>query len=169
LDSSDLVARWRFRVHRAQLAHYETARRLERQHLWLGILAIGLSAAVGTAVFASLAVNDQPWVRIVLGMFSVVAAVLSSLQTFLKSSDAAEKHRVAGAKLAHLKQEIELLSVFPPATELELKAQLAEIETRSARVRDENTNIPGKIWAHFERTFTFEDHRTGYPALLTEA
>jgi hypothetical protein len=137
--------------------------------VWLGIAAIGLSAAVGTAVFASLAVNDRPWVRIMVGMLSVAAAVLASLQTFLKSSNAAEKHRVAGAKLAHLKHEIELLSAFPPATELELRAQLSEIESSWARVRDENPSIPPRIWAHFERSFTFEDHRTKYPTLLTDA
>ena len=169
MDESDLVARWRFRVHRVQLAHYETARRLERQHLWLGIFAIALSAAVGTAVFASLAVDDRPLVRIVIGALSVVAAVLTSLQTFLKSADSAEKHRIAGSKLGHLKHEIELLSVFSPETDAELREQLVALESRWAKVRDENPSIPPKIWAHFEETFTFDDHRTKYPTLLAGA
>ena len=70
---------------------------------------IALTALVGTSVFATLQSDAGPRVQITLGILSVAAAVLASLQTFLGYSERAEKHRVAGAKYGALARHLEEL------------------------------------------------------------
>jgi hypothetical protein len=163
MSPSDLLAHWRFRNHRVQLAHYESARRFERLHLWLGLPAIALSAIVGTTVFATLSDAADVRVQIAVGFLSVAAAVLTGLQTFLRYSELSEKHRLAGAKFANLKHRIELLVAFPPSTEEELKEALTSIEETWSKLREESPTLPTRIWRRIERTMSFDEHQRRYP------
>lgn len=157
MNRSDLLRHWRFRVHRVQTGHYNAGRRYDRLHLLLGIPAIVVSAVVGTAVFASLAATeDHVVITIVVGFLSLAAAVLASLQTFLKYSELAERHKLAGARFADLKHKIELIAVFQPLDSEALRAQLVEVEQRWETVREESPNIPAKIWNQIEKTMTLE-------------
>ena len=88
---------WYQRVTVTQRAHYGSADHFSRKSYWLGIPVIVLSTVVGTSVFAALQKQPGPGLQIALGLASVLAAVLASLQTFLGYSARAEKHRVAGA------------------------------------------------------------------------
>ncbi|MYM63331.1 SLATT domain-containing protein [Pseudomaricurvus sp. HS19] len=173
MTKSDLLRHWRFRVHRVQIGHYEAGRACERRHLWLGIPAVVLTTLVGTAVFSSLQeFSDQQaliYPKIIVGFFSVTAAVLVGLQTFLRYSEQASSHKNAGAKYSHLKHRIELLAVLPPATDEALKRELADIELEWDRVREESPNLPTSIWRRMEAEITFEDDlesQPGFGALL---
>jgi hypothetical protein len=151
-------------VHRVQTGHYETGRRYDRLHLLLGIPAISVSAVVGTAVFASLAAErDHVLATILVGLLSVAAAVLASLQTFLKYSELAERHKLAGARFADLKHKIELIAVFQPHHAEALRVQLAEVEQRWESVREESPNIPAKIWSRIEKEMTLEKDIAQHP------
>ena len=87
MEKSDLLRHWRFRVHRVQIGHYEAGRVLEKRHFWLGMPAVILSTIGGTAVFASLAeFADEKtllWLKIIVGLLSVAAALFGSLQVIL--------------------------------------------------------------------------------------
>lgn len=164
MDRADLLRHWRFRVHRVQTGHYEAGRRYDRLHLLLGIPAIAVSTLVGTAVFASLAAEKHDTViTILVGLFSVAAAVLASLQTFLKYSELAERHKLAGARFADLKHKIEIIAVFQSPDAETLKSQLAEVEQRWETVREESPNIPAKIWNRIEKTMTMEKDLAAHP------
>jgi hypothetical protein len=168
MSSSELIAHWRFRVHRVQLAHYRSARRFAQLHLWLGVPAIALSTTAGTAVFATLSKKPETWVQITVGLLSVAAAVLMSLQTFLKSADLSEKHRFAGARFAHLKHRIELLAAIPPTTAEDLGKALTGIEESWAKLREESPTLPGGVWQEIEKSLTFEKHGERYPVISKE-
>lgn len=77
--------------------HDAAARRLELQYRKVGISSIVLSAIVGASVFASLEAAFEPWSRIIAGIISISASVLSSLLTFHKYEERTEQHRAAGA------------------------------------------------------------------------
>jgi hypothetical protein len=154
MTPTELIEQWRFRNHRVQLAHYECARRFERLHLWLGLPAIALSTLVGTTVFSSLDKTADVRLQIAVGLLSVTAAVLTGLQTFLRYSELAERHRIAGAKFANLKHRIELLSTFP-ATDSDLRASLEALEESWARLREESPTLPARVWRRIERTVGF--------------
>jgi hypothetical protein len=156
MSPSELIEQWTLRVHRVQMAHYESARLFERLHLWLGLPAIALSTLVGTAVFASLSRAAELSLQIVIGLLSVAAAVLTGLQTFLKYSELAERHRLAGARFANLKHRLELLVMSPPATADDLRQSLGSIEESWAKCREESPTLPARIWRRIEGAAAFD-------------
>ncbi len=151
-----LVEYWLYRAARMQEAHYTAGRSLGQRHIWLGIGAVTLGALVGGTVFASLSKDTSIELKILTGVLSVFATVLTALQTFLKDFEASEKHKVAGAKLAHLKHTIELVQVLPPASGDELRTKLSEIEAEWATARLDSPNLPPRLWRKVESTLTFE-------------
>lgn len=100
---------WYQRVTVTQRAHYLSADHFGARKYWLGIPAVFLSTLVGTSVFATVQTQPQFWLQIAVGLASVAAALLASLQTFLGYSERAEKHRIAGAKYGALGRELEQL------------------------------------------------------------
>src|SRR5512144_2238777 len=107
--TKEVLDEWYERASVTQRAHYLSADYFGRRKYWLGIPAVVLSTIVGTSVFATLQKQPEPWLQISVGLASVVAAVLASLQTFLGYSERAEKHRVAVAKFGALGRELEAL------------------------------------------------------------
>jgi hypothetical protein len=159
MSPTELIEQWKFRVHRVQRAHYESARRFERMHLWLGLPAIALSTIVGTAFFASRSRTADFSIQIAVGLLRVAAVVLTALQTFLKNSELSERHRLAGVRFASIKHRIEPLEILPPATEDELRQTLVSIEESWAKFREESPTLPTRVWRELESKVTFEQTR----------
>lgn len=161
MDRAGLLRHWRFRVHRVQVGHYEAGRIFELRHFWLGVPAVVMSTIVGTAVFASLGrfADEEAMLlpKIAVGLLSVTAAVLVSLQTFLRYAEQAGSHKTAGAKYAHIKHRLEMLAAMPPETDADLKAELDAIEAEWNQIREESPNLPTFIWRHVEQTITLDD------------
>jgi len=155
MDKDELLRHWKLRIDSVQIAHYATGRAFERRHFLLGIPAVILSTFVGTAVFASLSrfADDERllWPKITVGLLSVTAAILISLQTFLRYAEQAESHRTAGARYAHLKHRLELLVTLPPDSNDKLKEALLALESEWEKVREESPNIPIRIWSQIEQ------------------
>ena len=164
METANLLRHWRYRAHRVQIGHYEAGRRYDVLNLWLGIPSIVLSTIVGSAVFASLAEPSHGIpITILVGLLSVSTAVLTGLQTFLKYSELAERHKVAGARFADIKHQIELVATFQKANVSELKSRLKEIEARWEQVREESPNIPPTIWDRIEKKMTLENDIESHP------
>lgn len=142
---------WYQRVAVTQRAHYLSADHFGARKYWLGIPAIVLSTLVGTSVFATVQKQPELWLQITVGLASVAAALLASLQTFLGYSERAEKHRIAGAKYGALGRELEQLraSAGTPSTEA-----MSEIRRRLDDLAVESPNNPLPIY-----------HRAGSSAL----
>jgi len=92
-EPEDLLRRWLKRARESSFAHYAAENWLNKLHLTLGIPATIFAAVVGTAVFASLENSVTLWAKIAVGLFSIATAILSGLQTFLRFSEKAERHR----------------------------------------------------------------------------
>jgi len=145
-DPKELIVTWHYRVCRIQFAHYDAATHFERLNLLLGVPVIVLSAAVGTTIFATLTRSPSPRTQIYVGLLSVTAAVLASLQTFLRFSERAEKHRACGAKYAGLKTELEMIRAFPREP-LEMQKFLESFGAKWAALHGESPTIPERIYA----------------------
>ena len=132
--TKEVLNDWYQRVRVTQLAHYESAEHFCKRKFSLGIPAVVLSALVGTTVFATLQKQQELWLQIIVGLASVAAAVLTSLQTFLGYSERAEKHRIAGAKYGALGRELEVLRTLDSVdTDIirELKKHLDDLAQES--------------------------------------
>ncbi|WP_321798141.1 SLATT domain-containing protein [Caballeronia sp. J97] len=114
-DTPALVLAWIRRARESQVRHYTMADRLTRCGRRLGLAVIGITAATGTSAFLSLvATVVSPDVRVVIGMTSLSAAVLASLQTFLRYSERAELHRRAGAQYGAVRRRLEAIHAADP-------------------------------------------------------
>ena len=134
---------WYQRVATTQRAHYLSADHFGTRKYWLGIPAVVLSTLVGTSVFATVQKQPELWLQITVGLASVAAALLASLQTFLGYSEGAEKHRIAGAKYGALGRELEQLraSGGTPSTEA-----MSEVRKRLDDLAVESPNNPLHIY-----------------------
>ena len=139
---------WYQRVVVTQKAHYLSAEHFSRKSYWLGIPVIALTAIVGTSVFATLQKQPEPRLQIAVGLASVLAAVLASLQTFLGYSTRAEKHRVAGAKFGALGRELEAVLASSAEVSDEL---IAELRKRLDVLALESPNNPMSIYRQAEK------------------
>jgi hypothetical protein len=120
-----------------------------RRKYWLGIPAAILSTLVGTSVFASLQKQPELWQQIAVGLASVTAAVLASMQTLLGYSERAEKHRVAGAKYGALGRELEQMIT----SNIEYPSEaIAEVRKRLDDLAVESPNNPIPIYPKFVTT-----------------
>jgi conflict system pore-forming effector with SLATT domain len=106
-SQAELIPEWYRRVAVTQYAHYLSADHFGARKYWLGVPAVLLSTLVGTSVFATIERQPELWLQIAVGLSSVAAALLASLQTFMGYTERAEKHRMAGARYGALGRELE--------------------------------------------------------------
>jgi hypothetical protein len=143
-----VLGEWYDRVCVTQIGHYASAQHYSRLHYWLGIPVMVLSTVVGTSVFATLQQQQlDPILRITVGLLSVVAAVLASLQTFLGFSERAERHRVAGAKYGAVGRELQACLA---STQDEVDPCTAQIRERLDALAQESPNVPPAIYRRSE-------------------
>lgn len=64
----------------------------------LGIPVVVLTTIVGSTLFASKALEKYYWLELLLGILSLIAAILSALSITLRFSDEAEKYKSAGLR-----------------------------------------------------------------------
>jgi hypothetical protein len=115
----------------------------------LGIPVVVLTTFVGTSVFATLQDEVDTSLKIFVGVVSVTAAVLASLQTFLRFGERAEKHRVAGESWASLRREIdEMLALHPTylAARGDPKSYLDDLRTRMNEIGSVSPALPNREW-----------------------
>ena len=109
---TEVLHEWYRRAEITQYAHYLSADHFGKRKFWLGGPAVLLATFVGTSVFATMERQPGLWLQIAVGLASVAAALLASLQTFMNYPERAEKHRLAGAKYGALGRELEQLRSF---------------------------------------------------------
>jgi predicted methyltransferase len=144
-------------------AHYIAWETAARKNKWLGIPVVITTTIVGTAIFGTL--QESPGVawKIVAGLLSLSAAVLSTLQTTLKYSEIAEKHKTAGAKYAAMRRGLDIF-ILKHRGESKEKRQVAlqefeEIATKFAELAEESPSIPDKVYDRAAHEFDKEDIR----------
>ena len=139
----DVLDDWYQRVSATQRAHYLSADHFGRRKYWLGIPAVILSTVVGTSVFATLQKQPAAALQIAVGLGSVFAALLTSLQTFLGYGERAEKHRISGAKYGALGRELEMLRASNETPSVET---LSDVRKRLDDLALESPNNPFPIF-----------------------
>lgn len=154
-----LVTDWFRRARESQRVHYECGTRFSRLNYLLGIPTIVLTAAVGTAVFASLDTAAAGSARIIIGLVSILAAVLASLQTFLGFAQRADRHRAAGAGYGALRRSLEYLKTFPPSDPKEFQREVSEIQKQMDALAESSPEVPARMKRMIDEELKSRDHR----------
>jgi len=148
-STEELLQDWYRRAREAQFAHYEAAKPLSSANYKLGIPVAALSGLVGTSIFATLQKQPDLGFKISVGIISVLAAVLSSLQTFLRLSERAEKHRAVAVRYGALRRELETAIAKGGPYDDGLVQGLRE---KVDSISSESPEIPDRVWKKIETT-----------------
>lgn len=140
-DTEQLLRKWYTRCSSVAVGHYKSAEYYTKMHVRLSGSAAVLSAVIGTTVFATLQSQPALWLQIMLGFFSILAAVLATLSASMGYQDKAEKHRTAGSKYNSIGREFEQLGLATPATQ-EL---ISKVRSRLDALAEEAPHLPRKI------------------------
>lgn len=145
-NSRHVLDQWYERTSVVAVGHYRAALRYSRLHFWMALPTVGLSAIVGTAVFATLQQQSGFWLQLGVGAMSVVAAILTALQSTLRYQELAEKHRGAGAKYNAIGREIELLQTYPEVA----VEKIEDLRLRIDSLAFESPHIPQAVHEHMQ-------------------
>jgi hypothetical protein len=146
-----LLQEWHKRVYAAQTAYYEEAERFKRWNYRLGIPVVIVSSLVGTAVFADV---GSRWL---VGSVSLMAAVMASLQTFLKFGENATLHGSAADWFSAIRRDIEQLLALPPNLRGKPKSALDGIRQEMNRAGQKSPELSEHLWRRVSRHFGVEE------------
>ena len=161
-----LLRDWQLRAAIGQEAHYARATSLADYNIWFGVPVVALATLVATSVFATLQEDVRLELRIVVGLISALAAVLASLQTFLRFQERAEKHRVSAELWAAVRREIdEMLALHPDylAERSDPKKYLDDLRRRMDEVSAQSLEIGEKYMAEARRRLGVRDGERAPP------
>lgn len=134
---AELVIAWLRRARESQFSHYGAAERLGNYGRVFGVPVIIITAVVGASAFASILSQTVPLcAKLIVGLCSLAATVLSSLQTFFKFSERSEKHRIFAAKFGSIRRELEVLHVQAQFKTTELTAVRAKLDKLAEEAPD---------------------------------
>ncbi len=147
----ELLKNWHGRVYAAQTAYYEVAERFRRRNYQMGIPVVIVSGLVGTAVFSDV---GNKWL---VGSVSILAAVLASLQTFLKFGENATLHGAAADWFAAIRRDIEEILALPPESRGKPKACLDSIRSEMNKAGQKSPELSEQLWRRTARRFGVEE------------
>jgi len=159
----DLYDSWYRRVAAAEHGHRVMADRMRRRHLLLGIPVVILTTLVGTSAFASINKAhgdsiqnigfDPDKVLFLVGTISVLAAVLSSLQTFMRYATRAEGHRIAALRYETLRRDMATTLALPREARGQPDRSLDSVRQRMDRYAKESPTIGERTWEKLAGSF----------------
>lgn len=150
ISKEDVLDDWYNRILYAQFCHSEAARACDRTNCWLGLSVVVLSTVAGTWVFAQVGDSgDSRW-PIAIGLISVAAAVLASIQTFFRFAERAEKHRTAAANYSNLRRQVEEILALQAH---DAPGSLTALRRNIDHIAEAAPHIPHRIWARRQKAF----------------
>jgi hypothetical protein len=159
-DVVKLLRAWSARAGASADAHYELCTRLSRSNIRFGVPVVVLTTFVGTSVFATLQHHVNLALRITVGMVSVLAALLASLQTFLRFGERAEKHRTAAEAWAALRRDMEaMIALHPtyPESRGDPKKYLDDVRQKFAQIAQQSPEMGEQGWWQRQRRYRTSD------------
>jgi hypothetical protein len=127
------------------------SQRLTLRGQFLGIAVVVLSAVTGTAIFASIGESPTTWAKVTVGAASVLAVVLSSVQTYMnypKRAAAADRARVGYQELyddlRHLKEDFE-------SGERADAKRLTLVDRKMRTLTENSPNLSDRVWDRAQR------------------
>lgn len=105
------AAEFKFTCKVRATAHFKLAQTYSQRHIRLGIPVVACSAVAATSAFAKLGESTAFYLVLGAGTFSIVATVLSTLQTFLHFSELSTEHHRAAVSYETVWRRIDLFEL----------------------------------------------------------
>lgn len=145
-DLRVLILAWYRRARLAYQAHAEAASRARRTSIFLGIPAVALSAVVGSAIFASIDKEPSRYLQIAVGLLSLLTAILTAFQTFLRLDEQVQNHESASRAFGSIRRNLGQLGAIARHDRGEANSQLDNIRESYDEASAASRNVPKAIW-----------------------
>ena len=157
-----LLLDWARKVHSLEYGHRLESKSKEGINMWLGIPSIIMATLVaGFASFPKVEGSDAKTVVVIGSIIcSAAVAILTGVQTFIKPSEQAEKHRFFSSLYEALRHKIEQVLVTPDLTSEYVLTQLAKIEKEFHKLREHSPNVSSDNW---DKGKAIADNLKSYP------
>ena len=137
-DQKNLILDWCRKIHTLEYAHRFHSKTYDDRNLFFGIPSIILGGIITVQVINS-------YSPAVIGLGGCIISILSGLQTFLKPSEVAEKHRRISETYEKLRHRLEYLLIYHLNDDpKDFQKQLEIIHSDWNHV--ETLNVPEKIY-----------------------
>jgi hypothetical protein len=157
-DKNEILDSWERRIVNRHRAHSRASAQYEKYGNYLGISATILSTIVGTSVFASLESSPSVSIKIIVGILSIGAAVISVLHTKFNFSGIAQKHNVTSKKFGDLRRNLERIRISA-INDTELNEELLRLDNSWGEIRENALTVPQKIWDKATQANNVNDDR----------
>ncbi len=151
------VQDWRRRVHAAASAYYKRSGQLRVLNYLLGIPVVVVTTLVGTTAFSSLDQTVTTGKGVFVGGLSVLAAVLASLQTFLRPGERAILYGQAGDWYSAMRREMEEYLTLPPEDRDPPREFLDSIRKEWNKANQRAPELGQGLWETFARRFNLDE------------
>ncbi|MGI2258316.1 SLATT domain-containing protein [Shewanella sp. GXUN23E] len=145
METIKVLARIKRNSQLAAYAHFRAAERMSHLHLWLGIPTALISVGLGSVLVADLKETIPAAIKWGAGVLSLVAALLSTLQTIFNPKVGKSRHReIANNYLAiNKKAEIAIAAYRDRLVDLQqLSATLIELNAEYEAVGSSSQDYP---------------------------
>jgi hypothetical protein len=139
-----LALEWMVGLRILHIAHKYAAARCRHQYRTTGLLVTVLSTLVATGLFTTASKAASPWVTLMTGIVSVLAAVVSASHSFLRYAERSEQHREASAGYGDLRRELELGVACSP-DDRELRAVMENVRARWGELEEISLPVPTNL------------------------
>ncbi|MFA7290263.1 MAG: SLATT domain-containing protein [Melioribacteraceae bacterium] len=92
--------------------HFNATDRIEKSHFSIGLPLIVINVITGSILFSILTDNEITWIKYIPPIFSFIAAILSSFQTYFNFPKIVEGHRRVGNKFLSVMKQCDILQSF---------------------------------------------------------
>jgi hypothetical protein len=145
-DPVALLEQWLRGIRIAHVGHTRAATVFSRRARFFGVAATLVTAIVGTTLFSSLTSSPDPRLVTFAALASVVAVILTALQTFLNYGELVTGHRAAAGAYGDLRRRAEQLLVFGEVTQL--RDPMAEIAATWTKLEQDSPDLPQGIYLY---------------------
>jgi hypothetical protein len=149
-----LILDWTRKIHTLEYAHRYESLSKDSLNLWLGVPSIIIASLIGA--MTSLSLPDCPGFKSFLiftsSFCACAVAVMTGLQTFLKPSELAEKHRFCSTIYEDLRHRLELLLFSENTDSTQLSEKLNQLKAEWDRLH--TPNVSASNWTKAKQQVT---------------
>jgi hypothetical protein len=149
-DSSfeQIISDWEKQIGNHISAHLIASDQNHNYHYWVGLPATVLATIAGSTLLTA---TTTEWLRVIIGIITLVSAALMAIQTFYSFSKRAEMHRTAAMQFKQVNRELLMYQQFPPKSKEEQKRIIDEINNRISEIEKSAPIVSVSIYRRLMR------------------
>ncbi|NTU57576.1 MAG: SLATT domain-containing protein [Chlorobiaceae bacterium] len=144
----DLLERWHNGLRILQKGNFMASTHYGKCGKLFGIPVVIITSIVSSAIFATIGKSADSAIQLTAGFISILATVLSSLQTFLGYSERASSHKEAAVGYGTLRTEVQVLLANDLSKVNNLDDRIESIRTRWNALDKSSPTLPQWIFAN---------------------